>query len=103
MTFNPCSTQERKGHICGDRNLKLVLLLLATVVDKYEGHEVHSYSSKLRMLAKKVRKCDFLESTLSVIDLELTREQVTLTFAQALANFRNAVNRKFPPETSATK
>ena len=55
------------------------------------------------MLAKKVRTCDFLESTLSVIDMELTKEPVVLTFDQALANFRNAVNRKFPPETSATK
>ena len=55
------------------------------------------------MLVKKVRTCDFLESALSDVNLELTRDPITLTFDQAFANFRNAVNRKFPLEISSTK
>ena len=93
---------EKKPHIWWEEFETRLVTALA-VVDKYESREVYSDSSKLRMLAKKVRPCDFLESTLSVIDMELTKEPVVITFDQALANFRNAVNRKFPPEASAIK
>ena len=93
---------EKKPHMWWEE-FETRLVTSFAVIDKHEGREVYSDTSKLRMLAKKVRTCDFLESTLSVIDLELTKEPVTLTFDQALANFRNAVNRKFPPEMSATK
>ena len=93
---------EKKPHMWWEE-FETRLVTSFAVIDKHEGREVYSDTSKLRMLAKKVRTCDFLESTLSVIDLELTKEPVTLTFDQALANFRNAVNRKFPPETSAIK
>ena len=93
---------EKKPHMWWEE-FETRLITAFVVVEKHEGREVYSDSSKLRMLAKKVRTCDFLESTLSVVDMELTKEPVVLTFDQALANFRNAVNRKFPPEASATK
>jgi hypothetical protein len=92
---------EKKPHMWWEE-FETRLVTAFAVIDKYEGRPVYSDTTKLRMLIKKV-KADFLESTRSVIDLELTKDPITLTFDRALANFRNAVNRKFPPEASATK
>ena len=41
---------------------------------------------------------DFLEGTRQLINVDLTRTQLTMIYAQALAAFRNEVNRKSPPQ-----
>ena len=51
----------------------------------------------MRILCRKVN-ADFLQHTRSSIQIELTKTPVTMTYAMALANFRNEVNQKFPPE-----
>ena len=71
------------------------------VYNKVEGREVHSLPMKLRTLLTKVN-ADFLGHTKAAIEMEMTRTPITLTYAQALANFRNEVNRKFPPEVSSS-
>ena len=63
---------------------------------KKERRQVYSDEMKLRILCRKIN-ADFLEATRQLINVDLTRTPVTMTFAQALASFRNEVNRKFPP------
>lgn len=68
-----------------------------TTIDRKEQRQVHSTDMKLRILTKKVN-ADFLQHIKAAISLEMTRTPMTLTYEQALANFRNEVNRKFAPE-----
>jgi hypothetical protein len=67
-----------------------------TIYKKCEGREVYSDLHKLRILTCKVN-AEFLQAMKTTINLELTKEPVTITYKQALTNFRNEVNLKFPP------
>jgi hypothetical protein len=71
-----------------------------TTYNKREGRVVHSPEMKLRTLLAKV-SADFLTHVKASIGIELTRQPITLTYEQALAAFRNEVNRKFPPQMSS--
>ena len=62
---------------------------------------MYSDEMKLRILCRKV-DADFLQSTRQIINIDLTRTPVTMTYTQALASFRNEVNRKFPPDLTTT-
>jgi hypothetical protein len=62
---------------------------------------VHSDEMKLRMLLNKVQ-ADFLVHVKASIGIELARQHITLSYEQALATFRNEVNRKFLPQLSTT-
>jgi hypothetical protein len=74
-----------------------------TAYDKHENRNVHSNAMKLRILIEKVN-ADFLGHTKAGISIELTRNPMTMTYEQALAAFRNEVNRKHPPQmTSVTR
>jgi hypothetical protein len=72
-----------------------------TIFNKREGRIVHSDEMKLRMLLHKVQ-ADFLVHVKASIGIELARQPITLSYKQALATFRNEVNRKFPPQMSTT-
>ena len=67
-----------------------------TTCDRKEHRQVYSNDQKLRTLLRKV-SADFLTATRSALQLEMTREPVTLTYEHALAKFCNEVNHKFPP------
>jgi hypothetical protein len=74
-----------------------------TVFNRREGRIVHSDEMKLRILLNKI-EADFLVRVKASIGIELTRQPITLSYEQALATFRNEVNRKFPPQmASATR
>ena len=68
-----------------------------TTCDWKKYRQVYSNDQKLQTILRKV-SADFLTATRSALQLEMTREPVTLIYEQSLANFRNEVNRKFPPE-----
>jgi hypothetical protein len=73
-----------------------------TIYNKKEGRAVHSPKMKLRILLNKVQ-ADCLVYVKASIGMELTRQPITLTYEQALATFRNEVNRKFSPQISITR
>ena len=73
-----------------------------TIYDKKEEHKVHSNEMRLCILCKKVN-VDFLLHTKAAIMVEMTKTPMTMTYDQALANFRNQVNNKFSPELSSNK
>ena len=54
---------------------------------------------KLRILTKKVN-ADFLSHTKASIMTHMTSIPMSMTYVQALATFRQAVNRKHPPGTN---
>lgn len=66
------------------------------VYNKREGHQVYLDEMKLRCLIGKVN-ADFLQNNKNSLEIELTRIPMTMTFATALATFRNLVNKKYPP------
>ena len=72
------------------------------VYDRTENRVVYSEEMKLRILCRKVN-ADFLQNTRQIINVELTRTPMTMTYNQALTTFRNEVNSKFPPSLSATQ
>mmetsp|Transcript_12713 Transcript_12713/g.18111 ORF Transcript_12713/g.18111 Transcript_12713/m.18111 type:complete len:460 (-) Transcript_12713:4106-5485(-) len=90
---------EKKPHMWWEEYEKQITTTLS-VYDRKENREVYSDEMKLRILCKKV-KADFLQSVRSSISIELSRQPETLTYNQALATFRNEVNRKFPLEVSS--
>ena len=73
------------------------LTMAFVTYDKREKRQVYSNEMKLRILCQKVN-ADFLHATRQIINIDLTRTPVTMTYEQALASFRNEVNRKFPPD-----
>lgn len=87
---------EKKPHMWWDEFEKR-LTHAFTILDKNEGRSVYSDEMKLRMLTQKIN-VDFLLPMKSAINVELARQQVTMTYDQALMTFRNEVNRKFPPD-----
>ena len=69
------------------------------IYERHEGRNVYSDLHKLRILIRKV-DADFLKHIKTSINLELTRDPVTITYEQALTTFRNEVNLKFPPQVA---
>jgi hypothetical protein len=69
--------------------------------NKRENRVVHSPEMKLRILLQKVT-ADFLVPVKAGIGIELARIPMMMTYEQALAAFRNEVNRKFFPQMSST-
>lgn len=90
---------EKKPHMWWEEFEKQ-LTLAFNAYNKKEHRQVHSNEMRLRILCRKVT-VDFLQHTRASINIELTREPMTMTYEQALSNFRNEVNRKFPPEMGA--
>ena len=70
------------------------------MIDKDATRPVHTDGMKLRMLNTKVR-ADFLNSMKTNIQMEMNKVPRTITFQNALANYRNVVNEKFPQDQSA--
>ena len=66
------------------------------IYQRVENREVHSNSMKLRILMSKIR-ADFLQTAKAALNIELSRVPMNLTYEDALATFRNAVNLKHPP------
>ena len=89
---------EKRPHMWWDEFEK-GLTYAFTVVDKRERRVVYSDEMKLRILLQKVN-VDFLQPIKTAINVELYKLPVTMTYNQALMNFRNEVNRKFPPDLS---
>ena len=87
-------TGERKPTMWWDE-FERKLTTSFNIYDKKERRQVYSDEMKLRILCRKVN-ADFLEATRQLINVDLTRAPVTVTFAQALASFRNEVNRNSP-------
>ena len=71
-----------------------------SIYNKRERQQVHSEHMKLPILCRKVQ-AGFLQSAKAVIQLDLTKVSMTLTYYAALASFCNQVNLKFPPEMFA--
>ena len=71
------------------------------VYDKVEGRQVHSDQMKLRILLPKI-SADFLKQTKAALDVELAKVPMTLTYADAVSTFRNAVAAKYPPEVGSS-
>jgi hypothetical protein len=90
---------EKKPHMWWDEFEKQLTMSFA-VYDKKEQRQVYSDDMKLRILCRKIN-ADFLQSIRTSISIELTRIPVTMTYNQALTTFRNEVNRKFPPQSTA--
>ena len=92
-------TGERRPTMWWDEFEKKLTMAFVTY-DKREKREVYSNEMKLRILCQKVN-ADFLHATRQIINIDLTRTPVTMTYEQALASFRNEVNRKFPPDLTS--
>ena len=69
--------------------------------DKKEDRTVFSNNMKLRILTEKIN-AEFLQVTKGMINIELIRTPVTITYDQALTASRNQVNQKSPPEVSSS-
>jgi hypothetical protein len=91
---------EKKPHMWWEEFEKQITSAFITY-NKREGRVVHSPEMKLRILLHKVT-ADFLVPVKAGIGIELARIPMTMTYEQALAAFRNEVNRKFPPQMSST-
>lgn len=71
------------------------------IYDRVEGRQVHSDDMKLRILLPKIN-ADFLKQTTAALNVELAKIPMTLTYADAISTFRNAVAQKYPPEVGVT-
>lgn len=91
---------EKKPHMWFAEFEKQLLRSFA-IMDKRENRQVYSDAQKLRILVRKIN-VDFLQPTLSAINIEITKVPPAITFDEALASFCNAVNQKYPPEMSGT-
>jgi hypothetical protein len=91
---------EKKPHMWWEEFEK-PLISAFTIFNQREGRIVHSDEMKLRMLQNKVQ-ADFLVHVKASIGIILASQPITLSYEQALATFRNEVNRKFPPQMSTT-
>ena len=67
------------------------------IFDKVEGRQVHSDEMKLRILLPKI-SADFLKQTTAAINVEIAKVPMTITYADAISTFRNAVAQKYPPD-----
>ena len=89
-------TGEKKPHMWWEEFEKK-LTMAFTVHDRRENRQVYSNEMKLRLLCKKVT-ADFLQNTRQIINVEITKIPIAMTYEQALTSFRNEVNQKFPPQ-----
>ena len=80
-------TGEKPPHMWWEEFEKL-LTKSFTIYERYEGRHVYSNLHKIHILICKV-DADFLKSIKTTINLELTRDPVTITYDQALTTFRN--------------
>ena len=88
-------TGEKQLHMWWDdfeKQLNFVFIAYA----KSEGRDIYSEGMKLCILTKKVN-ADFLLHTKASIMTQLTAIPMIMTYIQALATFRQLVNRKHPP------
>jgi hypothetical protein len=91
---------EKKPHMWWKEFEKQITLAFITY-NKREDQFVHSPEMKLRILLQKVT-ADFLVPVKAGSGIDLARIPMTITYEQALAAFRNEVNRKFPPQMAST-
>lgn len=68
--------------------------------NKHERREVFSDAMKIRKLLR-LMKADFLDAVTAQLNIELQRVPMTVTYDQAIALYRNAVNAKYPPTVVA--
>ena len=68
--------------------------------DHHERRNVYLDNKKLLILNRKVN-ADLLQATNASINLEITKNPVTLNYDDKLTEFRNQVNQKFLPELSS--
>ena len=94
LTYNG----ERRPQMCWEQ-FELRLVSAFSTINKHEHRVVYSDMQKLRILNRKIH-ADFLHSTKTVINTELARIPMTMTFTHALASYRNAVLEKYPVEIS---
>ena len=90
---------EKKPHMWWDE-FEVRLTNAFAILDKDAGRQVHTDDMKLRMLNSKIR-ADFLHNMKTNVQMEMNKTPTTMTYASALANYRNAVNEKFPSDPSA--
>ena len=90
-------TGEKPPHMWWDEFEKQ-LNFAFTAYAKSEGRDIYSESMKLRILTKKVN-ADFLSHTNASILTHMTAIPMMMTYVQALATFRQMVNKKHPPGT----
>ena len=66
-------------------------------VDKDAGRQVHTDKSKLSLLNKEIR-AEFLTTTKTTIDTQMSVIPMTMTYSSVPANYRDTVNQRFPNE-----
>ena len=78
------------------------LLKAHSILDTDAGRQVYNESMRIRQLQDKIQ-CDWLVNHKATVDAEIAKIPMRMTFATALTIYRNAVNAKYPPGTSAQK
>ena len=78
---------------------KVQLNFAFTAYARSEGRNIHSENMKLCILTKKIND-DFLSRTKVSILTHMMSVTMTMTYLQALATFRQAVNQKHLPGTN---
>ena len=71
-------------------------------IDKEANRVVHTDEMKLRLLNKKI-KANFLITMKTNIEMQMNITPMTMTYQNALSNYRNVVNQRFPHESSTRK
>ena len=90
---------EKKPHMWWDE-FEACLVNAFVTFDKDATRQVHTNDMKLRLLNTKIR-ADFLSNMKANIQMEMNKVPRTMTFQNALTNYRNMVNKKFPQDQSA--
>ena len=92
---------EKRPHMWWDE-FEARLTNAFAIVDKDTQRQVYTDDSKLWLLNQKI-KADFLTNTKTTVQMEMIKVPSTMTYATALANYRNVVNEKFPYDPTSTK
>ena len=92
---------EKKPHMWWEQ-FEIDLDFAFNAYSRSEGRDIHSESMRLRILTKKVN-ADFLATSKAAIMTQMTAIPMNMTYIQALATFRQEVNRKFPPSISSRR
>ena len=66
------------------------------IYDKHSGAQVYNDTLKLRTLQNKIQ-ADFLQPAKELINMELSKPVLAITYEHAMTTFRNVVNRKKSP------
>ena len=91
---------EKKPHMWWDE-FEVRLTNAFALVNKDAGRQVHTDEMKLQMLNKKV-KADFLSAMKTNIEMQMNIIPMTMTFASAMANYRNTVNQRHPDNANTS-